>query len=172
MRYLFGLILLTPLLLGSSTAAGGEVERLTVYQRQDIQVRHQRLVGNIRAQARREGVVVNLPQLYVYLSDHSAAYHLDGYRRGFERELNLIVQRSRSARSMVRLDRLLERVKTADDQSLEPADLPAADVVIALYRRRACEECEQVEATLDQWLADNPTLKVIWLDVLLDAPET
>jgi hypothetical protein len=171
MRYFIGLILFASLLLGSAPVPGAEVERLTVYQRPDIQVRHQRLVGNVRAQARREGVVVNVPQLYVFLSDHTAAYHLDGYRRGFERELDLVVKRSRSARSMVRLDRLLERVVTAEDQSLEPADLPAADVVVALFRRRACEECDQVEAMLDDWLADNPTLKVIWLDVRLDAPE-
>lgn len=145
-------------------------ERLKLYQKNEVQVQHQRLVGNVRAQARREGVVVNVPQLYVFLSDQSSAYHMDGYRPRFERELNLIVDRSRTARSMVRLDRLLERVKAADGSELRPADLPSGDVYIALYRRADCPTCDQVSEALAAWQESRPELVVVWLDVSLDRP--
>jgi len=146
------------------------IERLELYQREEVKIQHQRLVGNVRAQARREGVVVNVPQLYVFLSDQSAAYHMDGFRPGFERELNLIVDRSRRARSMVRMDRLLERVKTAEGEPFTPEQLPPADVYVALYRRRDCDTCDQVAGVLEDWLDDRPDLNVVWLDVSLDAP--
>lgn len=168
MRLLLPILIALIALPGTAFAEPVEVERMTLHQRQDIQIQHRRLVGNVRAQARREGVVVNVPQLYVYLSDRSAAYHMDGNRRGFERELNLIVQRSRSARSMVRLDRLLERVKTEDGESISPEELPPADVYLLLYRRPVCEVCDEVEATIESWLASATDLRVVWLDVMLD----
>jgi hypothetical protein len=167
MKLIVAAILFPLAFMSSPTSADTEVERMSLIQRPEIQVQHQRLVGNVRAQARREGVVVNTPQLYVYLSDHTATYHMDGIRRGFERELNLLVQRSRTARSMVRLDRLLERVKTADGESIAPGDLPPADVYLMLYRRANCPVCDEVEATLENWLASEPDLRVVWMDVLL-----
>lgn len=165
---LVSLLLFALVALLCLTPAAAEVERLSLYQREEVQIQHQRLVGNLRAQARREGVVVNTPQLYVYLTDRSAAYHMDGNRRGFERELNLVVQRSRTARSMVRLDRLLERVKTEEGESVRPADLPRGDVYLLLYRRAGCSVCDEVDATLAAWLEANPELNAIWIDVWLD----
>lgn len=167
MRFIVAVILPLLVMLPGGPVMASEVERLSLVQRQEIQVQHQRLVGNVRAQARREGVVVNTPQLYVYLSDQTATYHMDGIRRGFERELNLLVQRSRTARSMVRLDRLLERVKTADGEAIAPADLPPADVYLMLYRKANCPVCDEVEATLESWLESQPELRVVWMDVLL-----
>lgn len=168
MKLIVAVILSGLVLLPALSFAAAEVERFTLHQRPEVQIQHQRLVGNVRAQARREGAVVNVPQLYVYLTDQSAAYHMDGMRRGFERELNLIVQRSRTARSMVRLDRLLDRVITPEGQAVTPADLPPADVYLMLYRRADCEACDQVEATLEAWLENQPDVRVVWIDVLLD----
>lgn len=162
--------LLGPLLALGLAASAQAGERIALYQKQDVQLQQQRLVGNVRAQARREGVVVNVPQLYVFLSDQSAAYHMDGYRSGFERELNLVVDRSRRARSMVRLDRLLERVQTADGERFSVDDLPPADVYIALYRRADCATCDQVADALSAWSEGRPNLSVVWLDVSLDRP--
>ncbi|MCC5866535.1 MAG: hypothetical protein JJU31_15545 [Wenzhouxiangella sp.] len=171
MRKIFVLTSLFVLYLGLSLGPVALAEeRLKLYQKNEVQVQHQRLVGNVRAQARREGVVVNVPQLYVFLSDQSSAYHMDGYRPGFERELNLIVDRSRTARSMVRLDRLLERVKAADGSAFSPADLPPADVYIALYRRADCPTCDRVAEALAAWRESRPGLTVVWLDVSLDMP--
>ena len=157
-------------LLSPGLPAADEVvsERLDLIQRQSVITDHQRLVGNIRAQARREGVVVDVPQLYVYLYDHSASWHLDGFRHGFERELNLTVNRQRRARSMVRLDRLLERVTDPAGQEMEIADLPDGDVFILLYRRDNCEECEQVEQAVGGWLAEETELSVVWINVWMD----
>jgi hypothetical protein len=157
-------------LLAPGVAAVDSVmsEHLDLIQRQSVITDHQRLVGNIRAQARREGVVVQVPQLYVYLYDHSASWHLDGFRRGFERELNLTVNRQRRARSMVRLDRLLERVTDPAGDVVRIADLPAGDVFILLYRRDDCDECEQVEQAVSRWLAETSDLSAVWIDVWMD----
>ncbi len=162
--------LLGPLLILGLVLPAQAGERIALYQKTEVKVQHQGLVGNVRAQARREGVVVNVPQLYVFLSDQSAAYHMDGYRPGFERELNLIVDRSRRARSMVRLDRLLERVTQADGESISPSDLPPADVYIALYRRANCDTCDQVAEALTAWSENRPDMTVVWLEVSLDRP--
>lgn len=144
-----------------------EVTRMTLHQQAEIQTQHQRLVGNTRAQARREGVVVNTPQLYVFLEDQAAAFHQDGYRPGFERELNLIVDRSRRARSMVRLDRLMDRVETPDGERISASDLPGSDVFLLLYRKPDCAECDQVAAVLETWAESDPSRAVLWIDVLL-----
>lgn len=165
---LLGLVSLS--LAGGLAVPAAAGDRIALYQSNETQLQHQRMVGNVRAQARREGVVVNVPQLYVFLSDQSAAFHMDGYRTGFERELNLIVDRSRRARSMVRLDRLLERVRTADGSTFNPDDLPPADVYIALYRRADCATCDQVAEALAAWHEGRPGLAVVWLDVSLDRP--
>lgn len=150
--------------------AQAEVERIELFQRAEVMAQQQRLVGNLRAVARREGVVVNVPQLYVFHADLSQAYHLEGYRPGFVRELELVVDRRRGARSMVRLDRLLERVQTPDGEELDIEDLPETDVVVALYRRLNCEPCDQVAAALDGWIEQNPDRRVLWLDVRTDRP--
>ena len=150
--------------------AQAEVERIELHQRAEVMAQQQRLVGNLRAVARREGIVVNVPQLYVFYADFSEAFHQEGYRGGFGRELELVVRARRGARSMVRLDRLLERVKTPDGADFELTDLPEADVFIALYRRASCAECDQVAAHLEAWISGNPERRVVWLDVRTDAP--
>lgn len=149
---------------GSAQAA----EVLTLHQRAEVMAQQQRLVGNLRAQARREGVVVEVPQLYVYHPDASAAFHLDGYRSGFERELNLTIDRGRRARSMVRLDRLLERVTDADGQTVTLADLPPTSLYVVLVRNDACAACDQMEAALNAWLADRD--QALWITILTDQP--
>lgn len=143
-------------------------ETLTLHQRAEVMAQQQRLVGNLRAQARREGVVVEVPQLYVYHSDASAAFHLDGYRAGFERELSLTVDRGRRARSMVRLDRLLERVTDADGQTVTLADLPPTSLYVVLVRNDACAACDQMEAALNAWLDDRD--QALWITILTDQP--
>lgn len=158
------------LALLAPTWGWAEVERIELFQRAEVMAQQQRLVGNLRAVARRDGVVVNVPQLFVFHADLSEAYHLEGFRTGFERELELVIDRRRGARSMIRLDRLLERVKTADGGSFGIADLPDAEVVLALYRRLDCGECEQLANALESWIADNPGRRVLWLDVRTDTP--
>ena len=143
-------------------------EHIELVQRQSVITTHQQMVGNVRAQARREGVVVRVPQLYVFLYDHSASWHLDGFRRGFERELNLTVNRQRRARSMVRLDRLLERVTDPAGEEVTIADLPEGDVYLLLYRRENCEECERVKRAVGEWLGEETDLSVVWIDVWMD----
>ncbi len=150
--------------------AQAEVERIELFQRAEVMAQQQRQVGNLRALARRDGVVVNVPQLYVFHYDLSEAYHREGFRAGFERELELVVDRRHGARSMVRLDRLLERVRTPEGEAFTLDDLPDTDLILALYRRLDCIECEQVAETLEQWIASNPERRVVWLDVRTDTP--
>jgi len=165
------LVLATSLLaLLTPTWGAADAERIDLFQRPEVMAQQQRLVGNLRAVARRDGVVVHVPQLYVFHVDRTEAYHLEGYRSGFERELELVVSRRRGARSMVRLDRLLERVKTPDGEEVSLDELPDADVVVALYRRLNCDQCDQVAAALESWIEQNPERRVLWLDVRTDPP--
>lgn len=165
----YSLVLFSALIVTAATRADN-LERIELFQKAEVMAQQQRLVGNLRAVARREGVVVQVPQLYVYHTDFSEAYHMDGFRAGFEREVGLILDRRRGARSMVRLDRLLERVETADGQPLELDDLPGADFYLALYRRANCEECERLAEHLQDWLAEQPDREAVWLDVRTDRP--
>ena len=147
-----------------------DFERIELFQRFEVMAQQQRVVGNLRTVAKTDGIVVRVPQLYVYHAELSEAFHLEGFRPGFERELELMISRNRGERSMVRLDRLLDRVRTPDGNSISIDDLPAADVTLALYRRADCAECDQVADILHQWIAENPGRSVLWLDVRTDTP--
>lgn len=151
------------------TASGADIERLELHQKADVVQHHLRFVGNLRAQAKREGIIVGTPQLYVYHADHSAAWHLQGFRRGFERELALIHSRNRRERSMVRIDRLLDRTQTSHGQPYSESDLPPADIYLLLYRSVDCKQCAEVESTLNSWLETQPDLDAVWFDVWLDS---
>jgi hypothetical protein len=157
---------------GATPAPAADVLRLELHQREDVVLAHQRFVGNIRAQAKREGIIVRVPQLYVYFTDQSAAWHLHGFRRGFERELGLTVEHQRRERSMVRIDRLLERTLTPDGEEYVADDLPEADLYILLYRRAGCDECLIVDSTVTNWLAEQRGLDAVWIDVWIDRYET
>ncbi len=154
--------------LPASIAVAAEVERIELHQRQAVQVEHQRRGGNARAQAQRQGWIVQVPQLFVYLSDYSAAFHMDGLRQGFERELDWVIDRSRTERSMIRLDRMLERVTTMDGEDYSIDQLPPADLYILLYRRADCETCDQLEQAISRWLDTRDNLKVVRLDIAMD----
>ena len=168
MRNLMFALIIALLAPGAAAFEHLVAEHIELAQRQSVITTHQQMVGNVRAQARREGVVVRVPQLYVYLYDHSGSWHLDGYRAGFERELNLTVKRQRRIRSMVRLDRLLERTTGLAGEEVTIADLPEGDVYLLLYRRENCEECERVKEAVVEWLDEETDLSVVWIDVWMD----
>lgn len=151
-------------------AALAETGQIELFQRYEVMTQQQRLVGNLRAVAKTDGIVVRVPQLYVYHADQSAAFHLGGFRPRFERELELIIDRRRGERSMVRLDRLVERTRTPEGNTITIEDLPPADVTLALYRQPDCPECDQVAEVLRAWIADHPDRSVLWLDVRTDPP--
>ena len=167
-RVSFFLVLM---LIGSTSLplAAADTERIELIQRPEVMTAQQRIVGNLRTVARTDGVVVRVPQLYVYYTDYSAAYHLAGFRSGFGRNLSLIVDRQRRERSMVPLDRLLERTATPAGEAFVIDDLPEADLYVALYSRAGCDECEAVAGALEEWLEEQPERSVIWLDVRTDA---
>lgn len=159
------------LLAGSCVPATGAENadaRLELFQKRDVVVHHQQFVGNIRAQAKRDGIIVRVPQLYIYHADQTPAWHMSEHRRGFLRELELVVSRQRRERNMVRFDRLLERTLTAEGEEIEPHELPDADVYVWLYQRDECEKCDEVAATVDEWLGEHPLRSAVWIDVWID----
>src|SRR6056297_153676 len=105
------LLILATLLPISPPVAALSIERIELHQRESVQVEHRRRVGNIRTQAQAQGWIVRVPQTYIYLSDYSAVFHMDGYQRGFERQLNSRFSSRRTERSVIGLDRLLENVE-------------------------------------------------------------
>ena len=152
-------------------AAGADITRVELHQREDVVQQQQRFVGNLRAQAQREGIVVKVPQLYVYFADRSAAWHLPGFRRGFERELGLTYEHGRRERSMVSLDRLLTRTVTPEGEPYTSGDLPEADLYLLLYHREGCEDCRRVEAAVNEWLDTQNDLRALWFNVWVDRHE-
>jgi hypothetical protein len=168
---LFAASLLVPaaLLLVSETASALSIERIELHQKERVQVEHRRRVGNIRTQAQAQGWIVRLPQTYIYFSDFSSVFHMDGYQRGFERQLNSRVSSRRTERSVIGLDRLLENVERLE--SAEPFtidDLPPADLYLVLYSKPNCDLCDQVDAELMTWLETLGDVSVVWLDVSMD----
>lgn len=149
-------------------ASAADVTRIELHQREDVVLKHERFVGNLRAQAKREGIIVQVPQLYVYFTDRSPAWHLHGYRRGFERELGLTYKHGRRERSMVAIGRLLERTLTPEGETFAADNLPEADVYLLLYRAADCDDCQKMESAVAGWLDENPELSAVWFDVWVD----
>src|SRR5699024_9256952 len=55
---------LTALLVAPPAAgANANVTRVELHQRQEVLLKHERFVGNLRAQAKREGIIQHVPQL-------------------------------------------------------------------------------------------------------------
>lgn len=158
---LFGFFSLTA---GSVQAV---VDEFKLIQTQKALLADQRLVGNVSAQAKREGVVVDVPQLFIYYGDTSPAYHLAGFRPTLVRELEIIINARRMERSMVGLSRLLDRAETTDGSTASVSDLPDADLYVVLYERGACEPCAQVRETIEGWLADRSD-DAFWITISLD----
>ncbi len=143
------------------------LEKLELQQRRDIARDHQRRVGNARAQARREGIIRTLPQLFAYYGDETSVYHMHGYNRGFTLVLDSSVRRGSRVRDMVSLEALLENTRDADGQSVEPADLPDADMIFIEYWQDDCDDCEKVREDLQAWLEERPLDSVLWIRVRL-----
>ncbi|NEZ04243.1 hypothetical protein G4Y73_08810 [Wenzhouxiangella sp. XN201] len=167
MHFLLPLTALLAALVTSAPASGADITRIELQQREDVVLQHQRFVGNTRAQAKRSGVITRVPQLYVYFTDYSTAWHLHSFRRGFERELALTYDHQRRERTMVGLDQLLERTLTPQGEEFTLEDLPQADIYLLVYERAGCEDCERIKETLADWLAGRPELKAVWIDVWL-----
>ena len=163
------LLILTSLLPISPPAAALSIERVELHQLESVQIEHRRRVGNIRTQAQAQGWIVRVPQTYIYLADYSSVFHMDGYQRGFVRQLNSRVSSRRTERSVIGLDRLLENVERPD--STEPFtidDLPPASLYVMFYSEPDCDLCEQVDRELQSWLETLGDISVVWLDVTMD----
>ena len=166
------LLILIFTLVWLNTATADPVIELV--QDREAMLEDQRLVGNSRAQAKRRGTIRSVPQMFVYHTDTTAAYHVDGYRDDFIRFLDLAVRGFREERSMVDLDKLLERAHVVTEnpdeplQRITPDDLPTRDLIIVFYHSEGCEECTQVEQGLADWLAANGDIDYNYLRVALD----
>ncbi len=113
---------------------------------------HQRLPGNARAQAKRRGAIRTVPHLFVYHRDGTPAFHMDGLRPGFERQLNLLIDAFRIDRSMVELETLLANARHAEGVAPVAGDLEPGRIVLVLYTRDGCSDCEALRERLEAWL--------------------
>jgi len=163
------LLILATLLPISSPAAALSIERIELHQKQSVQVEHRRRVGNSRTQAQAQGWIARVPQTYIYLSDFSAMFHMDGMMRGFERQLNARIDSLRTERSVIDLDRLLENAERPESgEEITLAELPPADLYVAFYSKPNCELCEEVDQGIVDWLETMGEISVVWLNVSLD----
>ncbi|NKI36557.1 hypothetical protein HFP89_15405 [Wenzhouxiangella sp. XN79A] len=142
-------------------AAEPAEEWIELVQSESAVLEHQRLPGNARAQAKRRGAIRNVPHLFVYHRDDSPAFHMDGIRTGFERQLNLLIDAFRIDRSMVELEVLLENARTPDGEPVTRDDLPKERIVLVLYGRADCAACDELVAELEAWLDDRPELDTV-----------
>ncbi|MDT8450453.1 MAG: hypothetical protein RQ847_09830 [Wenzhouxiangellaceae bacterium] len=148
----------------SAPAAAVEFE---LTQDPEAVLEHQRMPGNARAQAERRGVIRSVPHLFVYHPDRSPAFHMQGLRRGFERQLSMMLDDFRVQRSMVPLEVLLSRAKNSDGERVALEDLPVRRVAIVIYRREDCPECDAVEQALDDFLAGRDDLDPVRIRITL-----
>jgi hypothetical protein len=130
-----------------------QVTQIQLIQSQEAITVDQRLVGNVGAQAKREGVVVDLPQLFIYYRDFSPAYHISGFRPTMVDEIELVIGEHRIERSMVKLERLMERAVLPTDAPIALNDLPAAALYVVFYSSRGCEVCGRTREAIDGWIA-------------------
>lgn len=144
-----------------------QTQTIDLKQSKQALLADQRLVGNVRAQAKREGVIVDVPQLFVYFGDFSPAFHLAGERATLIRDLELVINTQRRERSMVGLDRLLERAVDDTGQPIRPDQLPSSDLLIVFYDRAECTACQRVKQTVSGWLEDQDQTST-WINISLD----
>jgi len=153
------LAFLTLTLVAPAPVAGQPSDAwIELVQSEAAVLEHQRLPGNARAQAKRRGAIRDVPHLFVYHREGSPAFHMDGIRTGFERQLNLLIDAFRIDRSMVELEVLLENARTPDGGPVTRADLDKGRIVLVLYGRPDCEACDELVAELERWLDDRPEL--------------
>lgn len=157
----FFFLLIGVVLTAQITTVEAAVTPISLAQQPEVIAKDQRLVGNVGAQAKREGVIINTPELFIYYRDFSPAYHLSGYRETLPRELDLIVSNHRIERSMVRLDRLLERTVDSDGAVPTLTDLPSAALYAVLYQEEGCVSCSQVQDVLSEWATAQPFTLVL-----------
>jgi hypothetical protein len=151
--------LVTLALIAAAPAASQPSEAwIELVQSESAVLEHQRLPGNARAQAKRRGAVRDVPHLFVYHREGSPAFHMDGIRTGFERQLNLLIDTFRIDRSMVGLEVLLENARTPDGDPATPEMLPSGRIVVVLFGRPDCTTCDELVAELEDWLAERPGL--------------
>ena len=131
---------------------------IELVQSESAVLEHQRLPGNARAQAKRRGAIRDVPHLFVYHREGSPAFHMDGIRTGFERQLNLLIDAFRIDRSMVELGVLLENARTPDGDPVTRDALPSGRILLVLYGRPDCAACDELVGELEAWLVDRPTL--------------
>lgn len=162
----FVVFIFVALAVATPLAADDTIE---LTQKPDIALEHQRMPGNARAQAETRGVIRAAPHLFVYHPDpnHTPAFYMNGNRRGFERQLALVLDDFREQRSMVPLERLLENAENADGEVLTPGDLPRRRAVFVLYVSDDCEECDSIAGALDAWLARRPAYEAVRIEIEL-----
>lgn len=141
-------------------ARADESAVVDLVQKPQVLARHQREVGNVRALARRQGVVEAVPQVFAYSADLSPAFHLRGYRQDFTGDLDTALRRFRRLRDMVDLEALLKNADSADGESVDVGSLETADVYLVIYRADDCAVCDRVESELETWMARHPSLAV------------
>lgn len=146
------------LFAAAPVAAQPSEDWIELVQSESAVLEHQRLPGNARAQVKRRGAVRDVPHLFVYHREGSPAFHMDGIRTGFERQLNLLIDAFRIDRSMVELEVLLENARTPDGGPVSREDLPSGRIVLVLYGRTDCEACDALVAELEDWLTERPGL--------------
>lgn len=154
--------ILAPLLFAACPGPAGADESAIVelVQKPRVLARDRRQVGNLRALARRQGVVDAVPQVFAYGADLSPVFHLRGYREGFAGDLDTALRRFGLLRDMVDLEVLLKNADTAEGESLDVDDLAAADAYLVIYRADDCAVCDRVERELETWMTRRPSLSV------------
>lgn len=149
----FALSAATPLSTAPARAQDA-LDWIQLDQSAEAVLAHQRLAGNARAQAKRRGVIRTVPHLFVYHRDGTPAFHMDGLRPGFERQLNLLIDAFRIDRSMVELETLLDNAETPEGGTITIDALVPSRISLVLYTREGCSDCEIVRERLERWLED------------------
>lgn len=131
-------------------------------------IRYERQVGNARAQARRQGVIHSVPQIFVYHTDRTPALYLSDYSDDLPRAIDSALAANRVVRDMAGLLRLLGEVRTAGGRRVLSVDLDEADVYVVEYWKPECPDCRRMRERVVEWIETRDREAVFWIRVEAD----
>jgi hypothetical protein len=112
---------------------------------------------------RKDGM--HLPRIIVFNGEGRLLGGQAGFRTGDMRHLRRLVHDNRPFPRAADLEDTLAELETPDGAPVLPSDLPAADVVLVVYRSAGCPRCDRLDAELAVVVAGLHRHRFAWLVV-------
>lgn len=134
----------------------------------DTVMRYERHVGNARVQARRQGIIHSVPQIFVYFRENTPVLYLSDYTDSLGQAIDDALSISRVVRDMVSARTLLREARDADDRRVSTYDLQPAEVTLVDYWKPDCPDCERMRERIVEWIGTRAREDVLWIRIEAD----